>query len=283
MAAKKLPDIVREKVWVDPKIARPDYRHGQNYLEYKLYKSKDGPEKAITRRYICLSQFGGYIKPEHDRFLLTIQIYKESQDKYSRNKTWDKVIGGPLTVEQCSRWITLCKEHKLLPPDVPSDTIKPMEEHETDTIEGHEKVVAKGCMELDISDMTASQFYLYISSFRQMREEPGFIRIMLHLVDECKMNFYAAYVFAGNFATGLISHHPIKFIRWPGKTDIEGGTAIMGWAVQLRKFAHDPHKYDNLKIHDCAYFNTQEVIHSVPGVSGSFHFNEFFDEDIVKA
>ena len=97
-----------------------------------------------------------------------------------------------LSTEERKNWVKLCKTYKLLPSYVTPAA-------------GED-----GVLVLKLTDTLApSLLYCYLSAFRCLREQTGFVKAMLYLVKEKKMNFYAAFVLASSVtvcSSGTIHH-----------------------------------------------------------------------------
>jgi hypothetical protein len=78
-----------------------------------------------------------------------------------------------------------------------------------------------------------------------MREDPGFVRSVLHLHDVIGMNFYAAFVLGSRVSIDYTVHHFLTLQRqYASNNAIDNVTVPFSTIVGLRRFARKPHAYD---------------------------------------
>lgn len=92
----------------------------------------------------------------------------------------------PLTYEDQCAWIKLAKKFKLLPYYV---THKVLVKSKDDLAFANELR-----MTINLDGINFVQLYIYLATLRNLKDEPGFVKALLYLYYEIKMNFYAAYV-----------------------------------------------------------------------------------------
>jgi len=261
MAEKK--EITREKVWIDPKIVC-DYNHGDNSTRYCTCR-EEAAAKVIEdndlRKGWCFSDLLGMLKTndKDDRI-----YYKMEEDTHDTVKLIDK---------EKYRWIDLCVAHKTMPDYI--------------TIEDIDKKV----MVLKITeDLTPSLIFIYLCCFRYYREDPGFIRAVVYLVDKCGMNYYAAFVFATKICINYDLHHILTGIRRYGESEkVESATIRLSSIIGLSRFVKDPKKYDKRgpRSHKGSgsfnQFQCAATIESISSVRYDCKVQDLFDPDIIEA
>jgi hypothetical protein len=133
-----------------------------------------------------------------------------------------------LSEEESRRWFELIRKHKMIPKYL-KVTIKNK----------------KTSMIIRIKGLPLSLLYAHISTVRFTREEPGFVRTMLHLVDKFKMDFYAAYVLSSKIRIGNSWHNIIPMGSYcPDKIDPNEIDVPFEYMRALYLFFKNPKKYD---------------------------------------
>jgi hypothetical protein len=136
-----------------------------------------------------------------------------------------------LSTEERTEWVKLCKKYKLLPSYVTIDTAK------------------DGILVLKLTaTLPPALLYCYLSAFRCLREQTGFVQSMLYLVKELNMNFYAAFVLA-SYVTVCPSggiHHIGEWCRsYMDKKSHVSEVAIPARdIVALKRFISNPAGFD---------------------------------------
>lgn len=256
-------EIMREKVWIDPKIVC-GYSHGDNSARYCTCKEEVAAEVIKDndlKKGWCFSDLLGMLKTNDtdDRI-----YYKMEEDTNDRVKLID---------EEKHRWIGLCVNHGTMPDYI--------------TVEDIDKKI----MVLKITeDLTPSLIFIYLCCFRYYREDPGFIRAVVYLVDKCGMNYYAAFVFATKICMSYDLHHILTGIRKYGETPkLEGTTVCLSSIIGLSRFIKDPKKYDTRgpRSHKGGgSFNQFQCAATIEGISSIRYgckVQDLFDPDIIKA
>lgn len=244
--------MAKAKAKIDAKVLNPNYAHGNNHVEYYVWKRKGKfdpkkkmPEGLDKRTGVCFSSLMSY-------------IYKEKANRmhYKMDRDPGAAKIAKITEQQEKEWIKLCIKHKLLPNYVTIGIIK-------------------GGMTLDISDMNPSQLYMYLCSLRYIREEPGFVKSILYLVKEHNMHFFTAFVLASKVAIDSIGHHILDISRSMG--DFYGEKTVndleqipLHYMVGLFRYTRNPHKYDKRKITDNGSFNMNTTIGKICDVRHGF-------------
>lgn len=92
-------------------------------------------------------------------------------------------------------WITTCKKNKLFP--------KYIGKTFADT----------GRFLIRVGDLDIRQMYTYLTTARNLQDEPHFVRAIYHLVKEKGMDFFVAYVMASKLCIAGGGHHLINVTR----------------------------------------------------------------------
>ena len=162
---------------------------------------------------------------------------------------------------------------------------------------------AKATFILDIKGLTASMLYVYLSTIRNIREDPGLPKAVLYLVNELGMNFYLAYVFASSIVLSSTGHHILNTQRDYGAFkqvyDSKAGYAYtpitstqinetiktsIATAIGIQRMVNDPNKYDKSNITKKAgYFSCNSTIHGISKVTYKALLRELFDDNIISA
>lgn len=300
---KKLKRVAKSKsvknhdVYIDVNILTPAYTHLDNLVNYGLFTDDGDPAivpkkvasvfKAATYGNVCFSG------------LLTQIISKKANRMYY---TVETVLPSPsksnyppiLTPEERIKWLVLAKEHKLLPKYINEDSFT-----------GGKSIndTAKATFILDLKDLTASMLYVYLSTIRNIREDPGLPKAVLYLVNELGMNFYLAYVFASSIVLSSCGHHILNTQRSYGAfkqmydnragytyaplTSTQMNEKIetsVGTAIGIQRLANNPNKYDKSSItKKSGCFSCNSTIHGISKVVYKALLRELFDDNIIAA
>jgi hypothetical protein len=233
---------------IDKEIVNFEYVHTSNQAEYYLYYdtrkhvrrgfvSKD-PENEINyfrKKSACFREVLGivYDKKKHGPGVNRICVIVRNHDERANPN---------LTFGERKAWIKLAIKNKLLPEYISTKSIK------KDPI-GQEKVSVK--VVLDISDISIAQLYIYLSTLRYIREDPGFVKSVVYLVNETGLDFYAAFVFASASTITYEGHHIIyNATRAYGNRDNDFRKVKfhLAHAIGIHDFVNNVSKYDSRKV-----------------------------------
>lgn len=304
--------IIREKVWIDTKIVNTTYKHLINKVTYCAFRSdldpsvvpegfaKDNASKMSTG--VCFAGLLNQIKnAENNRVYFKLEVAKPKKSY--------PASGVVLTPKERSGWLSLAKKYRLLPPYIDENTIEDIpEEKQRSTDSGgieRSTAIASGEFIIDLEGLSPTMLYIYLSTIRNIREDPGFPRAVSYLVNEIGMNFFAAYVFSSFVTLNSIGHHILDTFRPYGMCKevyqqdsntyvsealdlkaIEASVSTpIGKAIGLQRIVNsDPLKYDSMGIAKAGYgFNCSNTINKISKVSYSASFQELFDKDIIAA
>lgn len=113
--------------------------------------------------------------------------------------------GATLTTKDIDRWITLSVTHKMLPEYFTTEyCIRP---HESNKDHFYATAAIK------CEGVPQALLYLYLNTFRELYEDPGFVKSVVYLHDELGINFYAAYVFSSFFNKVGTGHHILPITK----------------------------------------------------------------------
>ncbi len=213
---------------IDVEKVSPKYRHIVGHkVDYWLYTAKEktvAPPKGeeppgLHCTGVCFSRF------------------KEKFDEASQkpNRIYYPMPTDPknlkLTLKEKQEYVKMCRKNHLLPKYFKYDW---MGEEES-------KIV------LDISDIPPSLVYAYLCNFRYVREDPGFVRALVYLVNTKEMNFYVAYVLTSKvclFHGGHVVLEPIRGYL-ESSSDPNDVNISVARMAGLYRFVRDAKKYDN--------------------------------------
>lgn len=316
-ASKKNANIIREKVYVDDKKVDINCIHLHNKAAYAVFKSDMDPSEPLE------DNIKSSLKPIKSvcfAGLLNKLIDAVSTPKHVRNRLYDKVdlmhpkavresqVNALLTPEECSEWILLAKKYNLLPPYINENAItKNPEPEDKHRCHSEEYADFTGEFIIDLEGLSPAVLYIYLSTLRNMREDPGFPRAVMYLVNDLGMNFYAAYVFASNLVLNSTGHHTISVQRPYGlvKTRydekrreyvpvspctinqiVEDLSIPINFAIGLQRVVNsDPLTYDKRELGEKrrSGFECNSTIERASKVRVQLTFQELFDEDVVAA
>lgn len=306
-------NIKRQKVWIDTKVINMQYSHGHNYAKYGTFHDDEAPDKISIKRAVSGPEvthnihtacFAGLLKgfkenPRLNRMYSTVYL-QETIKVANRKATIYDSAHITLEPEECVRWIELAKQYQLLPGYVDKNCIKKFNDPKVVSESMYDKhsAVAGGTVIFDVSNLVPSMLYVYLSTLRNLREDPGFVRTSLYFIDILNMNFFAAYIFASCIAMSTSGHHIIPVVReyvydQPHKSTIDsinGIKAHIKWMISLQRFIKDPSKYDKRNIYDSTnhgytgtVFDCSSTISKVCNHALRVTIDEVFDPDVVGA
>jgi hypothetical protein len=135
-----------------------------------------------------------------------------------------------------------------------------------------------------------------------MREMPGFVKSVLHLVKDVGINFYLAYAFATKTAITGSGHHILSDIRAYGSiykniyTECDGKITIneeavikylsevtisLRHAIGIQRFVSHPGKYDPRR--QFGRFNCSRTIEGISSIIHNIGFDDLFKNEIIDA
>jgi hypothetical protein len=308
--------ITRQKVYIDTEILSTACQHLSNKATFAPFKGKGDP--SIVPEDLA---------KKHPGEMTNWVCFSGLTDRLARgeaNRLYDKLEimtaasagrGGKFLLDAKGRsdWLSLAKKHNLLPPYINENAIidVPKNKQKSVRFEGESTTAAAmGEFIINLEGLSPAVLYVYLSTLRNLREDPGLPRAVLYLVNELGMNFYAAYVFASQVVMNTTGHHIINEHRHYGMVknvyDRETGqyicdpidqeTLVKTVLVDLktpigiqRLVNSDPLKYDT---RSCSKgFNSsknygfccEKTISGISKVTYTVNFQQLFDKDIVAA
>jgi hypothetical protein len=275
--------VYRDKLWIDPKIVSDKYRHADNHVEYYCYhevgKSKRNspyipkdPEKEFGARkitYVCFSQFLD---------IAARSAREESKKEVPKpiNRILYHMMIDPsacvtLGPEEQRRFLELSVKHRMLPEYVTPDTL---------TEDGE-----SGTMVLLLEGLTPAQAYMYLSQYRYLREDPGFVKSILHLYDEIGMNFYAAFALASRVSIDYTVHHFLTLQRrYATKDSVNDVTVPFSTIAGLRRFTYRPKQYDDREVGKSSYsYEAASRIERICSIRTELKAQELLEPLVIKA
>lgn len=305
--------IKRQRVWIDTKVVNMKYRHGHNYAKYGVFQDDAAPDKISIARATSgpnvlhgtsTACFAGLLHTirsctKYNRIYSTVYLKEDSKDSALGRNT----ACITLSSEECRRWIELTKQYQLLPDYIDENCVEMYKEPKPVSNSMYDKhsAVGGGTIILDMSNLVPSLLYVYLSTFRNLREDPGFVRTALYLVDKLNVNFFAAYVFAGYIAMDSSGHHILSAVRRyytpgpgePPKHDRDKISAVQAdivWMISLQRYIKNPSEYDTKDLYKAkssgysdTRFSCSETISTVSKQRLLLTIDEAFDSDIISA
>lgn len=113
--------------------------------------------------------------------------------------------GAAVTFEEISRWIELGVKYKMLPAHFTAEYCITPDEDKKDNFYATAAIKCEGVKQAIL--------YMYLNTFRELYEDPGFVKSVIYLHDELGINFYAAYVFGSFFNKVGVGHHILPITK----------------------------------------------------------------------
>jgi len=253
--------FIRQKVIIDTEVVNSRYAHGNNSTKYCTFgKNDDVKDDNLTKGWCFSDLLKMLTNKEHNKI-----YYKMEEDGKQSVK---------LTKTEKHKWVELCVKHKTMPEYITKDDID------------------KKIMTIDVEDenITPSLIFIYLCCFRYFREDPGFIRAVVYLVKKCKMNYYAAFVFASRACLNYDLHHILSIVRrYSEKFDVYKITVPLNVIIGLSRIVNGPKKYDKRGPRDYKsgggfnQFRCADNIHSISKTKYDCSLQDLFDKNILKA
>lgn len=225
---------------IDSKIVSTKYRHtGSHKVRYFLYKhdgdkvsvpkETDGGEKLTDypeAKFITGVCFSGLLRGAADGECN--RLYYPMPDDENNIR---------LTLDEKKEFIRLCKQNKLLPSYVRLNWIR----------ENESKLV------LDLEGITVSLLYMYVCTFRYIREDPGFVRALVYLVKKKGANFFSAYVLASKVCLSAGGHATLSnnnLRAYMKGSNPDTAPIDTRFIMGLYMYVNSPEEYDKRKVGD---------------------------------
>lgn len=261
--------------WIDTNIVSNKYKHTTNHsVEYYLYYDerceyiyipKDPAKEFAARKRtpVCFSS-------------LPRELHEERINNNRYNRICYKVVDDLknqviLTIEEKREWIKIARKHGLLPPYVRLFAAK------------------DGKITIDLEKCTPAQIYGYLATFRFIREDPGFVRAMVYLVNDLKVNFYVAYVLCHKICLTHSGHTVIGLTRpYMGTEKPENVLLPIHQIIGLYRFFRNPTMYDKRNM----YWNRErcgsdylcnQILKDVSKIKNVYKTEDFLNPNLVKA
>ena len=217
------------KIKIGNLLKRGMCKHSANNVCYGLSKEelKDLPDSTDEEKIkksmdiakfnqACYSSLPGNVSSKHR----TVYTQMKFEDKLKKFLSKDEMI----------RWLELAIEHKLLPEDF---DIKKSLQHE-----GY--IVAA----FDINKTKLmSLLYIYLSTVRYIKESPTFVRTVLTLVEDKKLDFFVAITAASYYCMERNIHHVVPISAgYPVPGPYKTAQYALHHAKALRIFLDAPEK-----------------------------------------
>ena len=253
---------------IDVEKVSPKYKHTVNHhVDYYLYNTKkkdiempeDTPGKHCTG--VCFSGLIRYYRGEEPRPNRLLYVMKDDKNNLQ------------LTLEEKRDFVKLSHKYSLLPKYFKYEWV------------GEDKVSR---IVLDITDISPSLLYAYLCNFRYIREDPGFVRALVYLVNTRKMDFYVAYILASKVCLSHGGHTVVRPIRnymekVSNPNNIKLSVARM---AGVHRYFNDPKKYDKRSLEGAdnwAAFNCQTSIEKACTVSSEIDSSKAFSAKLAEA
>jgi hypothetical protein len=168
-------------------------------VSYCLFQGvKKYPWNSINNPYPYLNtNFNKYAEIEDDiKKVLNVACFSKLGyflDE-ERNKDYNRIIyifnkHKALSNEECLRWLLLAKQNKFLP-----------------RYTNINNVLQNSNVVFDYSKITFNLLYVYLTIIRMLVEEPKYIKNVLVLVDNYKINYFAAIIAAKYYGFNNFGH-----------------------------------------------------------------------------
>jgi hypothetical protein len=236
----------------------------------------------VYGNYVNITSSVTYYLYEHKSPVVTIPIHPEKlanpvvracfvdlNSQLRENSRLNRIAYLPrllfpklLPREVAKKWIRIAKKAKLLP-----EYVRPIHMDNT--------------FVLDLSTIKnhVNLMYIYLANLRFIEEEPHFVRSVVHLVRHHKMDTYAAVAFAAALATNHSGHGYLMVRPYYSTITANGLKVPINWAIGLRRFIHNPEKYNRKNSH----FNCTNTIREISSVTTQLSIQDYTKPEVIRA
>jgi len=204
------------------------------------------------------------------------KLYGENLNRVCYKIEWplddSKYAYTTLSIDEKKAWVALCKTYKLLPGYVTTDVVK------------------DGILVLKLTDtLSPSLLYIYLSAFRCLREQTGFVKALLYLVQEVKMNFYAAFVLASRVTvcgSGGVHHIGTWCRTYIAADDHINAVKIQARdIVAFKRYITNPRSFDPRSIFGSKNFDWEcktRILSAAKGDAKLYSAQELLNPDVIQ-
>jgi hypothetical protein len=263
LPTRRYGKMAAQKKKIDAKKVTKSKHTNDHDVDYWLYKTT---KKATTmpkntpgdhHKNICFSGLVGKIRNR-----------KKKPNRLLYHMEDDKSIGPKLTLKEKREFVKISRKHGLLPSYVKYEWI------------GKEKMK----LVLDITDLSPSLLYAYLCNFRYIREDPGFVRAVVYLINDKKMDFHIAYALCHRICLTFSAHTVLDYIsQYMEETDPNKIEIDVKYMAAIYRYLKDPKKYDKRSVYDGGSFDCQDSIERACKVPGSVDATKFFTKKLAAA
>jgi len=216
---------------MDTSALSTKYAHSNTHsIGYELYQAKStllaDYHRAKKNKRCELKTgacFAGLFREKNPSFNKVRYVAEKDPKMTEENK-----VNPMLTMDEVRAWIALNRRWKMLPRSVKFSSKK-----------WEQQLI------VDLEKQPVNMTYLYLSVFRYLREDSGFVRAFVKLVKEQKVNHYIAMVIVHRYCHTFSGHSILSEVRgYIEKPPTKDSTFDLKMARRLRLFVKDPWKYD---------------------------------------
>jgi len=250
------------------KILNHSWEHGHHEVTWRLHTSKNkirvtdrlDIRNMNTGKYHSSICYSGLKHP------ITAKFYSHLTTVIPIDEKTRKV----LTKKEMIDWLILSKKHKMLPHYVAPT-----------------KIVTKKDLNVTFklrSVVNMQQLYVYLATVRYTKEDPGFVKIMLHLVNNLKMDYFLAICVSTYHAAPQKGHNILPMSAgYPVSEKVDIHKYDVTLAKALKLFINNPKKYNKYKILQDDSWNMHGMLENIKvGDRLTLAFKELDNKNIKK-
>jgi len=256
----------KEKIVIDITKVRDTTDGGHNVIycvyhekgdETKPLKDKEIRERNIRKiSHVCFASLRTNVKKGDNRIMYFVQ---------------KQCMPEPLSMIKRITWIKMAVKNKLLPEYILDQNL-----------EGDRFVIK-------LDDISPSLLYVYLSTIRNVQENPRFVKNVVTLVKTYKMDYVSAFVTASKFNLGNSWHSIIGEGKSYGSgtsSNINNMKNIsISLIICLKRYIEDPIKHDKRKFPNGNY-NASDNIRCLSRIGHGYYncsIQQLFDPIVKKA
>ena len=246
-----------------------NYTHGKHKIEWALIK--DLKKKSISKRW------------GHEEIRAIVKNYAEDvcygslrrslQKKYSYMFTkigLENVARDILSKTDMITWLSLAKKHKLLPHYIrPTHVVGDMQS--INAILNFKSIKNK------------QHLYIYLSMLRYLQEEPGLVKIVVHLVKDLKIDYFIAFAVGCYHGVRYEGHSIVPYrAPYPAPKKAAKAEYSLLYSRRLKEFIKDPLKYGDKNLFTDTYWDMEGSLKKIKTKNKLVNFEGLDTEKAIK-
>jgi len=215
------------------KIVNGPWQHGEHEVTWRLHtpKKKIRITDNIDIKNMKVGKYAKSICYSGLKYPLTDKFYSHLTTVIPLDAYPKKV----LTKKDMINWLSISKKNKMLPRYIaPTKAVTDNELNVTFKLRS-------------VANM--QQLYIYLATVRYAKEDPGLVKIVLHLVNDLNIDYFLALCVGTYHAASQKGHNILPLSAgYPAPKKIDENNYDITYARYLKLFVNNPKKFNNKRI-----------------------------------